>query len=99
MACWIVVMTVVNPFRQSECSEGDGGDVTPCNLSPCVIGPMASAAPPSFLVATAAAAIQQHNNFEDADSSWRTQFQLLVTEGGPPQLVSALQLLPKLFRV
>lgn len=85
-------------YSQSECSEGDGGDVTPCNLSPCIIGPMASATPPSFMTPEDTAT-QPHSSLEDIDPTWRTHFQLLVTEGGPSQLVSSLHYLPKLFRV
>lgn len=84
--------------RQSECSEGDGGDVTPCNLSPCIIGPMASVTPPNFMRAEDTAT-QPHSSLEDIDPTWRTHFQVLVSEGGPSQLVSSLHYLPKLFRV
>lgn len=72
--------------------------MTPCNLSPCIIGPMASATPPSFMTPEDTA-IQPHSSLEDIDPTWRTHFQLLVTEGGPSQLVSSLHYLPKLFRV
>ncbi|XP_046454255.1 protein furry-like isoform X2 [Daphnia pulex] len=82
---------------QSECSEGDGGDVTPCNLSPCIIGPMASVTPPNFMRAEDTAT-QPHSSLEDIDPTWRTHFQVLVSEGGPSQLVSSLHYLPKLFR-
>lgn len=59
---------------------------------------MTSVTPPSFLTG-AEAAVQPHSSLEEVDPTWRTQFQLLVTEGGPSQLVSSLQYLPKLFRV
>lgn len=82
--------------------------MTPCNLSPCIIDSMTSATPPSFLtsagaVAAAAAAAAQehhpHSSLEDVDPSWKLQFQLLVSDGSPSQLISALSLLPKLYRV
>ena len=63
---------------------------------------MDSATPPDFLAVPSVVAQshdQSHNSLEDADPTWKTQFQLMVTEGGPPQLVSALHLLPKLYRV
>merc|ERR1740128_285213 len=81
---------------QSECSEGDGGDVTPCNLSPS-IGALVSLTPPNFRSLTVVGTVPSHST-EDMDPSWRTQFQVLVTEGGPHQLVSSLHLLPKLYR-
>lgn len=48
---------------------------------------------------TAETATQPHSSLEDVDPTWRTHFQLLVTEGGPSQLVASLHYLPKLFRV
>lgn len=64
---------------------------------------MASVTPPGFLTsAGAAAAVQQQHplsSLEDGDPAWKTQFQLLVTEGTSSQLVAALHLLPKLYRV
>lgn len=59
---------------------------------------MASVTPPNFMTTTETAA-QPHSSLEDGDPAWRTQFQLLVTEGGPSQLVASLHFLPKLFRV
>jgi hypothetical protein len=60
---------------------------------------MDSATPSDFLSVAAGATAQSHNSLEDVDPTWKTQFQLLVTEGGPSQLVTALHLLPKLYRV
>jgi len=75
---------------------------------------MTSATPPSFLTsagavaaaaAAAAAAASEaqehhlHSSLEDVDPSWKLQFQLLVSDGSPSQLISALSLLPKLYRV
>lgn len=59
---------------------------------------MASVTPPNFMT-TAEATTQPHSSLEDVDPTWRTHFQLLVTEGGPSQLVASLHYLPKLFRV
>ena len=85
--------------RQSECSEGDGGDVTPCNLSPC-IGAMDSVTPPAFRSLNVGMnASHQSHSLEDIDATWRTQFQSFVTEGGPAQMAIALHLLPRLYRV
>ena len=85
-------------FRQSECSEGDAGDVTPCNLSPSTSA-LVSMTPPNFRSLTVVGTVSASHSLDDIDPSWRTQFQILVTEGGPNQLVSALHLLPKLYRV
>jgi hypothetical protein len=59
---------------------------------------MASVTPPNFMTAEDTA-IQPHSSLEDIDPTWRTHFQVLVSEGGPSQLVSSLHYLPKLFRV